>query len=146
MNVFVKFKRVRETSKLPQYQTEQAACADVYADVQEPLVIESGSVAIVPTGLIADIPQGFEIQLRARSGLSVKGVSLSNGIGTVDSDYTQEIGAIIANRGPAPFIIRPGDRIAQMTVAPVYRMIVQETLEEIEAKGNRTGGFGSTGK
>ncbi|WP_102960303.1 dUTP diphosphatase [Mangrovicella endophytica] len=131
---------------LPAYETAGAAGADLRAALGEPLVIEPGARALVPSGLAVEIPQGFEIQVRPRSGLAAKhGVTVLNAPGTIDSDYRGELMAILVNLGPEPFTIRHGDRIAQLVVAPV----VQASFDGAEALSDTargSGGFGSTGR
>lgn len=144
-NVIVKFKKVRPTSKLPVYATAGSACCDVYADIPESFSLCPGeNPVIIKTGLIAEIPQGYEIQVRSRSGLATKGVCVANGIGTIDSDYRQEIGVILANLGENAIIINPGDRIAQLAICPVHQMVIKE-VDEIDTVTTRSGGYGSTG-
>ena len=134
-----------EGAKLPLYKTSGAAGADICALLKEPLVIESGKSAMVPTGLFFEIPQGYEVQIRPRSGLAAKnGVTVLNTPGTIDSDYRGEINVILINLGDKPFTVNNGDRIAQMLVAPVIQaeFSVVKSLEETE---RGAGGFGSTG-
>lgn len=134
-----------EGAKLPLYKTSGAAGADICALLKEPLVIESGKSAMVPTGLFFEIPQGYEVQIRPRSGLAAKnGVTVLNTPGTIDSDYRGEINVILINLGDKPFTVNNGDRIAQMLVAPVIQadFSVVTSLEETE---RGAGGFGSTG-
>ncbi|MBI1651310.1 dUTP diphosphatase [Hyphomicrobium sulfonivorans] len=133
---------------LPAYQTSGAAGMDLLAaiDVAHPITLAPGARALVPTGLTIELPQGYEAQVRPRSGLALKnGVTVLNSPGTVDSDYRGEVGVILANLGQAPFDIRRGDRIAQMVIAAV----LQATLVEVKTISNTArgdGGFGSTGK
>lgn len=134
-----------EGAKLPLYKTSGAAGADICALLKEPLVIESGKSAMVPTGLFFEIPQGYEVQIRPRSGLAAKnGVTVLNTPGTIDSDYRGEINVILINLCDKPFTVNNGDRIAQMLVAPVIQaeFSVVKSLEETE---RGAGGFGSTG-
>jgi len=134
-----------EGAKLPLYKTSGAAGADICALLKEPLVIESGKSAMVPTGLFFEIPQGYEVQIRPRSGLAAKnGVTVLNTPGTIDSDYRGEINVILINLGDKPFTVNNGDRIAQMLVAPVIQadFSIVTSLEETE---RGAGGFGSTG-
>lgn len=134
-----------EGAKLPVYKTNGAAGADICALLEKPLVIESGKSAMVPTGLFFEIPEGYEVQIRPRSGLAAKnGVTVLNTPGTIDSDYRGEINVILINLGDKPFTVNNGDRIAQMLVAPVIQadFSVVESLEETE---RGAGGFGSTG-
>lgn len=129
----------------PLYASPDAAGADLFAAVEEPLVVPPGGRALVPTGLTLEIPRGFEGQVRARSGLALKkGLALANGVGTIDADYRGEVGVIVVNLGAEPVAIARGDRIAQLVVAPVARaaFVRADGLAE-SARGG--GGFGSTG-
>ncbi|MGI3168801.1 dUTP diphosphatase [Pseudooceanicola sp. C21-150M6] len=135
---------------LPFYATAGAAGADLRANFPDGsrggLVLAAGSRALVPTGLRMAIPEGYEVQVRPRSGLALKhGVTVANAPGTIDSDYRGELGVILVNLGDAPFVVTHGERIAQMVVAPVVQaeLVVVETLDET-ARG--AGGFGSTGR
>ncbi len=135
----------KEDAKLPLYKTSGAAGADICALLEKPLVIESGKSAMVPTGLFFEIPEGYEVQIRPRSGLAAKnGVTVLNTPGTIDSDYRGEINVILINLGDKPFTVNNGDRIAQMLVAPVIQaeFSVVTSLDETE---RGAGGFGSTG-
>ena len=130
---------------LPAYMSTDAAGADVCAAVDEPLTLEPGARALVPTGFAFEIPQGFEVQIRPRSGLALKhGVTLLNSPGTIDADYRGPVGILLANLGDAPFVVRRGDRIAQAVVAPVARAAFEER-DELTASARSEGGFGSTG-
>jgi dUTP pyrophosphatase len=136
-----------EGLELPAYGTHGAAGMDLRAAVPEeaPLTLEPGERALVPTGLKIAVPEGFEAQVRPRSGLALKsGISCLNSPGTVDSDYRGEVGVILINHGSTPFIVRRGDRIAQMVIARYERIRWQET-ENLEDTGRGEGGFGSTG-
>ena len=130
---------------IPQYKTSGAAGADLCALLDAPLTIPAGSFAMVPTGLFFEIPEGYEVQVRPRSGLAAKnGVTVLNTPGTIDSDYRGEIKIILINLGSSDFTINSGDRIAQMVVAPVTQasFSLTDSLSETE---RGTGGFGSTG-
>src|SRR5512136_1170932 len=108
---------------LPQYMSERAAGMDIYAAVATEAVIRPGERALIPTGIAIALPEGFEAQIRPRSGLALKyGVTLVNTPGTIDADYRGEIQIIMINHGTEPFVVRRGDRIAQMIVAPVSRV------------------------
>lgn len=134
-----------EGANLPVYKTEGAAGADLCACIAEPITIGCGKTAIVPTGLFFEIPQGYEIQIRPRSGLAAKnGVTVLNTPGTIDSDYRGEIKVILINLGEQDFVINHGDRIAQMVIAPVIQadFAITTSLSETE---RGAGGFGSTG-
>lgn len=137
-----------EGLELPSYETLGAAGMDIRAAIAEsdPVELSPGSVAMVPTGLSMAIPQGFEIQIRPRSGLAAKhGITCLNTPGTIDSDYRGEVKVILINHGAATFIINRGERIGQMVLAPVTRLVWNqvETLDDTE---RGAGGFGSTGR
>ncbi len=132
---------------LPAYETALAAGADLRAAVpeSEPMVLHPGERAMVPTGLAIALPPGFEAQVRARSGLAAKfGVGLVNAPGTIDADYRGEVKVILINHGTDEFVIRRGDRIAQMVIAPVVQAVFAET-ESLDETARGAGGFGSTG-
>ena len=132
---------------LPAYETADAAGLDLRAAVPEqaPLTLAPGARALVPTGLIIELPPGFEAQIRPRSGLALKhGVTVLNAPGTIDADYRGEIKVLVMNHGQEPFAITRGLRIAQMVVAPVTRVDLREAAA-LSASGRGTGGFGSTG-
>ena len=136
---------VAEEEYLPVYSTEQAAGADVRAYVKEELVIQPGESRLIPTGLRFAIPEGYEIQVRPRSGLALKhGITVLNSPGTIDADYRGELGVILINHGKQPFPVTPGMRIAQIIVAPVLRaQFLRE--ENLVATTRGEGGFGHTG-
>lgn len=130
---------------LPAYMSAGAAGADIFAAVTESLVLLPGARALVPTGFSLEVPPGFEVQIRPRSGLALgHGITLLNSPGTIDSDYRGPVGVILVNLGSEPYTVRRGDRIAQMIVAPVARaeFVVQYDLAHSE---RGSGGFGSTG-
>jgi dUTP pyrophosphatase len=130
---------------LPAYETEGAAGMDLRAYMDEPITIEPGQRALVPTGLFLEIPQGYEVQIRARSGLAIKkGIGLVNGIGTIDSDYRGEIKIPLINWGDKTFVVNSGDRVAQMVVAK-YEKVDLEIKEELSDTARGAGGFGHTG-
>ncbi len=119
---------------------------DLLADVEEPLTVAPGARLLVPTGLIFEIPIGFEAQIRPRSGLALRyGITLPNAPGTIDCDYRGEVQVILANLGSEPFTIQRGDRIAQMVIAPVVRTELHEATE-LSATHRGSGGFGHTGR
>jgi len=130
----------------PAYASDGAAGADLRAALEKPLVIEPGTRALVPTGLVFEIPRGFEGQVRARSGLALKtGLALANGVGTIDADYRGEVGVLVVNLGKEPVTLTRGDRIAQLVIAPVARAIFEGAANLVDtARG--AGGFGSTGE
>jgi len=135
-----------EDLPLPTYATDGAAGADLAAAVDGELVIEPGARALVPTGLVFEIPPGYEAQVRPRSGLALHhGVLLPNAPGTIDSDYRGEVSVILMNAGSEPFTVRRGDRIAQVVVAPVTRAR-WEPAAKLAATARGAGGFGHTGR
>ncbi len=132
-------------ARLPEYKSEGAAGADIRALLPEPLVLEPGCRASVPTGLRMELPRGWEAQIRPRSGLALEhGITCLNSPGTIDSDYRGELRVILANLGVQPFTVRSGDRIAQLVVAPVSRAIFT-SAEGLAPSGRGPDGFGSTG-
>jgi len=134
-----------EDLPLPRYMSKGASGMDLCAAVDEPLVIQPGHVALVPTGLHIALPRGFEAQVRPRSGLALKsGITVLNAPGTVDSDYRAEVGVILANLGQNPFTVERGMRIAQMVICRVERAEIVE-VEELDQTDRQFGGFGSTG-
>lgn len=134
-----------ETTELPNYGSEGASGADVKAHLSEPLTIKPGESALIPTGLHLAIPQGYEVQVRPRSGLALKdGITVLNTPGTIDADYRGEVGIILINHGKKVFTVEPGMRIAQLVVAPVIqaKFVPVAELTQTERGG---GGFGHTG-
>ena len=130
---------------LPAYATAGAAGMDLRAAVDGEIVIDSGQRALVPTGIRIAVPPGFEAQVRPRSGLALKhGITIPNAPGTIDSDYRGPLGVIMANLGEEPFVIRRGDRIAQLVIAPVARAEL-EVVDELPDTTRGDGGFGHTG-
>lgn len=132
---------------LPRYETEGAAGMDLIAALPEgePMVLQPGTRAMVPTGLAIALPQGFEAQVRPRSGLAAKnGVTVLNSPGTVDCDYRGEVKVILVNLGQEAFTIERGTRIAQMVIAPVTQARLRE-VETLDETARGAGGFGSTG-
>jgi dUTP pyrophosphatase len=130
---------------LPAYQSTLASGFDVRAQLPFTLTLKPGERALIPTGLAFEIPSGFEIQARPRSGLAIKkGVSLVNTPGTIDADYRGEVQIILINLGQEPFEIKDQDRIAQLVVAPVWQADLQ-LVESLSSTDRGAGGFGSTG-
>ena len=130
---------------LPSYETAQSAGMDVRAAVESEVEILPGGRALVPTGFKIALPDGYEAQIRPRSGLALKkGITLPNSPGTIDADYRGEVGIIVLNTGTETFVIRRGDRIAQMVIAPVTRARWVEA-GELDETARGEGGFGSTG-
>ena len=130
----------------PHYATSGAAGMDIAAAIDEVLTLGPGARAAVPTGIRCAIPQGFEIQVRPRSGLALKhGITVVNAPGTIDSDYRGEIKILLVNLGDKPFTIARGDRIAQLVVAPIALAEIV-TVTDLDGTARGAGGFGSTGR
>jgi dUTP pyrophosphatase len=146
----VKIKFTRLTNdfnniEIPGYATSGSSGMDVRAAIFNPVVINPMSIEIVPTNLSVEIPEGFEIQVRARSGLAAKhGIGVLNSPGTIDSDYRGEIKIILINFGKKEFTINPGDRIAQLVVSKIYKASLAE-VEQLNDSKRGKGGFGHTG-
>jgi dUTP pyrophosphatase len=141
----LKFKRLSDLAVVPAYQSEHAAGLDLHAATAESVEIPSGEIAIIPCGFAMSIPPGWEAQVRPRSGLAVKhGISLPNTPGTIDADYRGEVSVPLINLGKVAFTVEPGMRIAQMVVAPVARVVIEE-VEDLGETTRGAGGFGSTG-
>ncbi len=131
--------------ELPHYASEHAAGADLRAAVSEEVVLHPGEHALLPAGFRMALPAGFEAQVRPRSGLALKhGVTVLNSPGTIDADYRGEVGVVLVNHGPHDFHIQRGDRIAQMIIAPVTRLVWHQ-VAELGDTGRGAGGFGSSG-
>ncbi len=130
---------------LPHYQTEHSAGVDLYAAIDREKVIEAGRWSLIPTGIAVAIPEGYEGQVRPRSGLALKhGIGMLNGPGTIDADYRGEVGIILFNFGSVPFTIRRGDRIAQLVFAKFEKARL-ERVDRLSETARGTGGFGHTG-
>lgn len=130
---------------LPRYETAQAAGMDVAAAITESVVLQPGDIVLVPTGFGMSIPDGYEIQVRPRSGLAVKhGVTVVNAPGTIDADYRGEVKVGLINHGNAPFTVCRGDRIAQLILAPVCQAQLR-LVDQLDKTGRGSGGFGHTG-
>ena len=133
-------------NELPQYATELSAGMDVRANLAEPIVLQPMQRVLVPTGLRVELPAGYEMQLRPRSGLALRhGITLLNTPGTIDADYRGEIGVIMVNLSSEPFTINPGERICQAVVAP-YTRVAWQPATELSDTDRGEGGFGHTGK
>ena len=131
---------------LPHYATEGSSGMDIRAAVDYEIVLEAGKVDMIPTNLIVEIPEGFEIQVRPRSGLAAKhGIGLLNSPGTIDSDYRGEVKIILFNFSKEDFEIKRGDRIAQLILSKFYRAELNQT-ENLSSSSRGEGGFGHTGK
>lgn len=130
----------------PTYMSEHAAGMDLYAAVQEPLTLAPGCRALVPAGIRVAVPVGCEAQVRPRSGLAARhGVTVLNAPGTIDADYRGEVGVLLVNHGADSFVVRRGDRVAQLVVVPVARARVEVT-DRLDATARGPGGFGHTGR
>ncbi|BBO76454.1 deoxyuridine 5'-triphosphate nucleotidohydrolase [Desulfosarcina widdelii] len=131
---------------LPRYMTTQSAGMDIHAALEEDLVLDPGRICLIPTGFAMALPDGFEAQIRPRSGLAVKyGISIVNAPGTIDADYRGEVKIGLINLGPQPVTLRRGDRIAQMVVQRVVQARINE-VETLEETDRSSGGFGHTGR
>jgi len=136
----------RSENNLPAYSTSMSAGMDIRADIKNDLVMKPMERAVIPTGLFIELPDGYEAQIRPRSGLAAeKGITVLNSPGTIDSDYRGEIKVILINLSDKEFIIKSGDRIAQMVIAK-YQQIEWELTEIINNTERGEGGFGHTGK
>jgi len=146
----IKFLRLRPESDsdipLPRYMTPKAAGMDICAAVEKDLVLEKGAVALIPTGFAVAIPEGFEIQIRPRSGLAINhSLAIINSPGTIDADYRGEIKIGMINLSDRKYTFHRGDRIAQMVVKKVYQAKL-EVVEQLDETHRNTGGFGHTGR
>jgi len=131
---------------LPQYMTSQASGLDLYAAVLQDTVVNPGERRLIPTGLAFAVPPGYEAQIRPRSGLALQyGVTLLNAPGTIDADYRGEISLIIINHSEKAFVIKRGDRLAQMVISRVYRADLEE-VASLDRTDRASGGFGHTGQ
>ena len=136
----------KSANPLPAYETPHSAGMDLRAALDTPVQLAPGRRQLIPTGLFFEITPGYEVQIRARSGLAIKhGISLVNGPGTIDADYRGEIGIILINHGTESFEIKSGDRIAQMVMAR-YERVDWEQVDLLSDSERGAGGFGSTGK
>ena len=143
--VRIEWKRLSPLARIPAYQTSLAAGMDVHAAITEPMLLEPNRVVLVPTGFALAIPEGFEAQVRPRSGLSTKhGVTVPNAPGTIDADYRGEVMVALINLGRSDFTVEPGMRVAQLVFAPVARADIAE-VAELSSTQRGSGGFGSTG-
>ena len=136
----------KSNHRLPEYQTAGAAGMGLKADISEPVVLKPGEVQVIPTGLYMAIPEGYEIQVRSRSGLAAKyGIFCLNSPGTLDADWRGNTGVILANFGKNNFVVNPGDRIAQAVLNKIEK-IEWEEVSELDTTERGEGGFGHTGK
>lgn len=145
----VKVKRLRQSKHedipLPQYMTDHSSGLDLFADLEEEIILAPGERKLIPTGIALSIPEGYEGQVRPRSGLALKnGVTLLNSPGTIDADYRGEIGVLLINLGQQPFKVKRGERLAQLVIAPICRVTL-EWVAELDETTRNQGGFGHTG-
>jgi dUTP pyrophosphatase len=142
----VRFQKLRPGALVPRYMSAGAAGMDLASAAAEPIELPPGGRAAVPTGLAFEIPAGFEGQVRPRSGLARKfGITLPNAPGTIDSDYRGEVQVLLANLGAEAYVVKPGDRIAQLVIAPVVTAELEEA-NSLEDSARGDGGFGHTGR
>lgn len=141
----VTIQKIRDKAVVPECKTEHAAGMDVAAAIDKPLKLAPGKREIIPTGIAIALPVGYEAQVRGRSGLAAKyGVTLANGVGTIDADFRGEIGVILINLGHETFTIEPGMRIAQLVVAK-YEQVSWDVVAKLEETKRGGGGYGHTG-
>ena len=148
-SIDINFKRIRKELNnipLPSYATKGSAGMDIYAALEKPVTVCRGAIELVPTNISVEIPEGYEIQVRPRSGLAAKhGIGILNSPGTIDSDYRGEIKIIIINFGTEDFIIQPAERIAQLVVSKLYLANFIES-NDLNNTSRGAGGFGHTGR
>lgn len=131
---------------LPQFETTQSAGMDLRANIDAPVVLQPGDRALIPTGIKMALPDGYEAQIRPRSGLAYKhGITVLNSPGTIDADYRGDVGVLLINHGREAFTVEDGMRVAQMVVAR-YSQFEWESVEDLDETARGDGGFGSTGK
>jgi dUTP pyrophosphatase len=142
----IKIKIVNKgTQPLPEYATPQSACVDLRANIDKPILLQSLDRVLIPTGLHIALPEGYEAQIRPRSGLAIKkGITCLNTPGTIDSDYRGDVGVILVNLSKDDFVIQPGERIAQMVIGK-FDQVEWEVVEELDETERGEGGFGHTG-
>ena len=145
IRVIVKKSPGNEDVPLPRYMSPNAAGMDICAAVKEDTTLKPGEIKLIPTGITIALPPGFEAQIRPRSGLAIKhGISIPNTSGTIDADYRGEVRIILINLGEKPFVVKRGDRIAQMIINKVYQAHL-EVSTELSSTERDEGGFGHTG-
>lgn len=144
--ITLKVKRLPHCKDLPRYATPGSAGMDLTAAIAAPLTLEAGKRIGIPTGIVLEIPEGYEGQVRPRSGLAARaGISLTNCVGTIDSDYRGEVVVLAINHGEEAYTFEPGERIAQLVLMPVPRVEIVE-VDETQESARGEGGFGSTGR
>ncbi|MDC0513667.1 dUTP diphosphatase [Pelagibacteraceae bacterium] len=141
----IQIKKLSDTVLIPKYETPGSSGIDIAAHIEKNIIINPGDKALVPTGFSVAIPNGYEIQIRPRSGLAVKKtITVLNTPGTIDADYRGEIKVILINLGKDRFIVKNGERVAQMVVCPIVQVHLEE-VKELSETVRGSGGFGSTG-
>ena len=141
----IQIKKLSNEVLTPKYETSGSSGMDIAAYIEKEIIINPGEKALIPTGFSLSIPQGYEVQIRPRSGLAAKkGVTVLNTPGTIDSDYRGEIKVILINLSKDKFFVKKGERIAQMVVCPIQQVIIEE-VNELSETNRGIGGFGSTG-
>lgn len=143
--MIVKYKLLSELARRPSRMSAGAAGHDLYAAFERPITLLGADVLLVPTGLALEIPFGYEGQIRPRSGLAMKGVTVMNAPGTIDSDYRGEVKVLLVNHSDRGLTINPGDRIAQLVFAPVVPAVILTQATELDSTDRGEAGFGSTG-
>lgn len=142
----MKMRIISKRGRMPEYKTDGSAGFDIAADLQEPFVLRAGERALVPTGLFFEVPEGYEAQVRARSGLAINhGIGMVNGIGTIDSDYRGEVRVPMINWSKEDFVINDGDRIAQVVIN-AFAKVDMELVDDLSDTERGSGGFGHTGR
>lgn len=145
-DITVKIKRLNKHFELPQYATIGSSCMDLQASIHVPILMEQNVPVLIKTGIAIELPDGYEGQVRPRSGLALKhGVTVVNTPGTIDTDYRGEISVILVNHRLVPYWINPGDRIAQLIICPVIKTHWHE-VDELSLTERGVGGYGSTGR
>lgn len=145
VKIYIKLIKKDHPGSLPQYMTEGSSGMDLFASLEKEVTLGPGERRLVPTGISVAIPEGFEGQIRPRSGLAIqKGIGIVNGPGTIDSDYRGEIGVLLINFGKESFTVRNGERIAQIVISSVFRSILVE-VDDLPPTQRQGGGFGHTG-
>lgn len=144
-NLEIKIKKLNDEAIIPVYQTTNSAGMDISANINKPIILKPMQREIIPTGLSIELPVGYEAQIRARSGLSIKhGITVINGVGTIDSDYRGEIGVLMINLSDENFTIEPNMRVAQMIISK-YESVNWKTSGSLVETSRGTDGYGSTG-
>ena len=141
----IQIKKLSNEVLTPKYETPGSSGMDIAAYINEDVIINSGDKALIPTGFSLSIPQGYEVQIRPRSGLAIKkGITILNTPGTIDSDYRGEVKVVLINLSKDKFTVQNGERIAQMVVCPIVQVSIEE-VKELSETNRGIGGFGSTG-